>query len=34
LDKLFIDFSKLEEHKEINEIGTGLGLSICKKIIE
>jgi signal transduction histidine kinase len=34
LDKLFIDFNKLDEHLDMNEIGTGLGLSICKKIIE
>lgn len=34
LSKLFIDFSKLDEHENINQIGTGLGLSICKKIIE
>ena len=34
MDKLFIDFTKLDEHLELNEIGTGLGLSICKKIIE
>lgn len=34
IDKLFLDFSKLNEHASINRSGTGLGLSICKKIIE
>ena len=33
LSKLFMDYSKLDEHKKINKKGTGLGLSICKKII-
>lgn len=33
LDKLFIDFSRLGEHQQMNPLGTGLGLSICKKII-
>ena len=34
LNKLFMDFSKLDEHSAMNSKGTGLGLSICKKIIE
>lgn len=35
LDKLFIDFGKLDQpDNNINRQGTGLGLSICKKIIE
>jgi len=34
LDKLFINFSKLEENKEMNPQGRGLGLSICKLIVE
>lgn len=34
LDKLFKDFSRLEEHEEKNKSGTGLGLSICKNIIQ
>ena len=34
MDKLFIDFNKLEESEDINLHGTGLGLSICKQIIE
>ncbi len=34
LSKLFMDFSKLDEHSKINTQGTGLGLSICKRIIE
>jgi signal transduction histidine kinase len=34
LSKLFMDFSKLDEHSKINAQGTGLGLSICKRIIE
>ena len=33
LEKLFIDFNKLQEHTDSNSNGTGLGLSICKKII-
>jgi K+-sensing histidine kinase KdpD len=28
--KLFSDFGKLNEHKQMNIKGTGLGLSICK----
>jgi signal transduction histidine kinase len=34
LDKLFMDFSRLDEHQSINACGTGLGLSICKKMLE
>ena len=34
LDKLFMDFSRLDEHQAVNASGTGLGLSICKLIIE
>lgn len=34
LEKLFLDFSKLEENEDMNLGGTGLGLSITKKIIE
>lgn len=28
-----MDYSKLNEHKKMNQKGTGLGLSICKNII-
>ena len=34
LDKLFMNFAKLDEHSKMNAQGTGLGLSICKQIIE
>jgi signal transduction histidine kinase len=34
LSKLFMDFSKLDEHSKMNAQGTGLGLSICKQMIE
>lgn len=34
LDKIFVDFMKLDEHQKINLNGTGLGLSICKLIVE
>jgi signal transduction histidine kinase len=34
IGKLFKDFSKLEEHEEVNKKGTGLGLSICKRLIQ
>ena len=34
INKLFVDFGKLNESSERNKGGTGLGLSICKKIIE
>ena len=33
-DKLFTDYSMLDEHQNMNSSGTGLGLSICKQIIE
>lgn len=33
-DKIFIDFSRLAEHQQINALGTGLGLSICKRLID
>jgi signal transduction histidine kinase len=33
LSKLFKDFSKLEDHENINPNGTGLGLSICKNLV-
>ena len=34
MDKLFMDFSKLDEHADVNAKGTGLGMSICKNIVE
>ena len=34
INKLFMDYSKLDEHKKMNTNGTGLGLSICRNIIE
>ena len=34
ISKLFMNFSKLEEHSKQNLRGTGLGLSICKGLIE
>ena len=34
LSKLFMNFSKLDEHAGMNQRGTGLGLSICKSLIE
>ena len=34
LSKLFMDYSKLNEHCKMNQKGTGLGLSICKNIIK
>ncbi len=34
INKLFMNFSKLEEHENMNHRGTGLGLSICKSLIE
>ena len=34
LEKLFMNFAKLDEHSKINAQGTGLGLSICKQMIE
>ena len=34
IGKLFINFSKLADHENLNKQGTGLGLSICKHLIE
>ena len=34
LGKLFLNFSRLEDHQKANERGTGLGLSICKSLLE
>jgi signal transduction histidine kinase len=34
LGKIFQDYSRLDEHQEMNAKGTGLGMSICKNIIE
>lgn len=34
LGKIFQDYSRLEEHEEMNAKGTGLGMNICKRIIE
>ena len=34
ISKLFMNFSKLDEHADMNHKGTGLGLSICKSLIE
>ena len=34
IEKLFKNYSKLDEHANINQKGTGLGLSICKNLIE
>ena len=34
MDRLFINFGKLDEHDKMNSGGTGLGLSICKQLIE
>ena len=33
IEKLFQDYSRLEEHQDLNHKGTGLGLSICKNLI-
>ena len=33
IEKLFKDYSKLDEHAGMNQKGTGLGLSICKNLI-
>lgn len=30
---LFKDYSRLQEHENMNAKGTGLGMSICKKIV-
>jgi len=34
LDSLFVNFTKINEHKDKNPNGVGLGLSICKNLIE
>ena len=34
LSRLFKDYNRLDEHKDMNAKGTGLGLSICKKLID
>ena len=34
LNKLFLNFSRLEDHQKSNDRGTGLGLSICKSLLE
>ena len=34
ISKLFMNFSKLDEHASKNQRGTGLGLSICKSLVE
>jgi signal transduction histidine kinase len=34
VNKLFLDFSKLEDDSGMNKHGVGLGLSICKNLIE
>ena len=33
LGKIFEDYSRLDEHEEMNAKGTGLGMNICKRII-
>jgi len=33
IEKLFKDYSRLDEHTHMNHKGTGLGLSICKSLI-
>ena len=33
LEKLFMNFSKLDRNRNYNKQGVGLGLSICKEII-
>ena len=32
--KIFLNFSKLEDHDKVNQNGIGLGLSICKEMID
>ena len=32
--KLFLNFSKLEDHGKVNQKGIGIGLSICKEMID
>ena len=34
LNKLFLNFQSLQEHRDVNQRGTGLGLSICKQLIQ
>eukprot|EP00347_Sterkiella_histriomuscorum_P019508 403341364 len=34
MQKIFLNFGKLDEHSKVNHGGTGLGLSICKSLIE
>jgi signal transduction histidine kinase len=34
IKKLFKDYSRLNEHQDMNAQGTGLGLSISKKLVE
>lgn len=34
INKLFLNFGKLEDPSGCNKTGTGLGLSICKHLIE
>ncbi len=33
LNKLFLEFGKLDEHSKMNRIGTGLGLTISRKMV-
>jgi hypothetical protein len=34
ISKLFIDFNKIGENRDLNSYGVGLGLSICKQLIK